>query len=495
MNSEYNQSKLLTIEEEVINEIASGYFECRDFFSTYTNKDYEIYTKKKKNFLLSLCMRFHEKFGDFSFLYPVDKSYILKTMKKSYFIPLIVKNGGFEYPKSFVVYFDLIKDINVASVKLPDFTSIDSYFKNFKISEGLNEFFKGFFSRLKKITIPLRKREVDVLKLISDPNFLKIKSDGGFHISPISDRHILEGLSLSNKNLKKIERATTLLLNYKICWYTGVIVNASKFGFYYVLIDSSFPFNDELKPFLFWDIKFSHNEYRILCIPFDSTEELLQGIDYIPLTNWSWNSNMNAFDNKKIDTWENFKTPTLQTASLESSNYVNWDLMSPLQRKYKPWEIHVIKTLSRTSNLSLYSLEELFPDIHVNAIMKFLEEFVEKNVFQYYNSINFIGLDFRIGVRFSIDNKDLFSNFKNSLIMYPIAHLFTNEEEKQGLGFIHIPRNAVSYFLEQIDEFKEKNPDAEIELTFNNFNLLNRSLNLTNFNLDIENGIARYIKN
>ena len=106
-------------EIELINEIKSGYLECRSFFKKYTNKDYEIHTHRKKEFLHNLCIEFYNKFNSLSQLYPVED--VKAIIDRNNFIPIQFKNGGFEYPRSFTIYIDKLKDINLTPEKDLDY--------------------------------------------------------------------------------------------------------------------------------------------------------------------------------------------------------------------------------------------------------------------------------------------------------------------------------------------------------------------------------------
>ena len=184
-----NRQKLEQISEQsIITEIKTCYNKCKEFFTTYTNEGYEIYTKEKKEFLKALCTDFYVKFNEVDIFPNVD---IENIIKKSFFIPIVFKNGGFEYPRSFTIYMDRIKDINIIPAKLPNIDELEEYILTFKESLGLEKFFEGFFVKLRRINIYLRKREIEVLKILANPEFLRIRKDNSLRIFPPSDFEII----------------------------------------------------------------------------------------------------------------------------------------------------------------------------------------------------------------------------------------------------------------------------------------------------------------
>ncbi|OLS25671.1 MAG: hypothetical protein HeimC3_14190 [Candidatus Heimdallarchaeota archaeon LC_3] len=100
------------IETEIIQEIIKGYSSCMTFFLTYTNKDYEIHTKAKREFLITLCQSFYIKFKDHSEYFRVKD--VQKFFQSNYYIPLI---------------FGKNKDINVTPVSVSGLAALDDYIK------------------------------------------------------------------------------------------------------------------------------------------------------------------------------------------------------------------------------------------------------------------------------------------------------------------------------------------------------------------------------
>lgn len=479
-----------TIEKNIVNDIKEGYFQCRDFFTKHTNQEYEIFTKKKKDFFRILCTEFYEKYKDQHQLFPdID---IKTRIQRSQFVPIKYKNGGFEYPRSFTIYMDRVRDINVIPAKVPDFSEIDSFIEDFSTDSGFDAFFFGFFKRLRRLQIKLRKREVDVINLLTSIDFLVTDRDNNPRIVPVSYTDILNGLSLGEKQLKKIERAVNLIFGLKICHFSNIIMNMSKLGFYYLLVDTTTDnaLLSNLGPFLYWDIDLGQNESKIFCVPFDNAEELLQNYDYVPLTHWGWNINTNSLKWNCENPWESFKLPNFNK-KLQITEFTLWDLTKPSLWEYKPWEINVLKKISQSNNITVYNIDELSNERNPNLLKDLLKKLVNNHVFQYYPNLNFIGLDYKIGVRFSCKNKNVFGNFVNGLLSFPISHIYYNENLGEGLGYIHLPKPILALFLDSIDDLKEQFSEIRIEFSLNGLKTINRSLNLTEIDFHIKNGFAK----
>ncbi|OLS24252.1 MAG: hypothetical protein HeimC3_21510 [Candidatus Heimdallarchaeota archaeon LC_3] len=496
----HNQTLLSTeTEQDIINHIKKGYQSCRTFFLTYTNEGYEIYTDKKREFLRGLCADFLKDFGNKELLFPIPISKINNFTKKNLFVPLTVRNGGFEYPRSFTVFMDRIKDINVIPSSLPDIEVLDEFFNSNNISKTLEIFFTQFFQRIKKIIIPLRRREAELLKLMTNIDFLKLDKNNSIRIFPPTLEDKLTALKYSSAQEKKLERAHNLLLDFKILSASGIIMDLSKVGFIYVLrsyANKNFMKSQDtdLQPFLVWNIGFPDHIEKIYCIPFYNIEDmnLINNSNTQTLTDWYWNVNFNEYEKGKNDPWQNFSIPDFISQEHYPSRFRHYILSNPLLREFKVWEKDVIKELTRMNNLSLTNIGELSNNATKEQISQFLKVIGEAEVFQHYPNVNFINIDFKIAFKFSIDNRDVFKNIINGLLTFPIVHIFSNEEKHrpEALGYLHCPRNRVSHLLENFLGIKEKFSDFEIKFSFSEFNRLSRCLNISHINIKFQSGHA-----
>ncbi|OLS16573.1 MAG: hypothetical protein HeimC3_53190 [Candidatus Heimdallarchaeota archaeon LC_3] len=474
-------------EMEIIEEIRAGYIECRLFFH-----DHKGNTKKNKNlrtkFLVEICEKFLGKFKTYQNLFPISIDGLHRTIKKSQWIPIKFNNGGFEYPRSFSVYLDHISSQNNLFFSDLDLSDLDLFINNFPTSFNLNEFFKGFYRTLTRIEIPLRLREKNILKLLINPEFLRTDLDGSLRILPPNEKDIVNTLLKKDFSLKNARTSLKFLSRMKICNYTGIIMNMGKLGFNYLLTDISSLLEigeseNQPKNYSFWEINFPFFSSKIYCSP--SFDRKNMSKNYIPLTNWLWNINLNQFDKDISNPWKNFRIPNLfLNISINSEFFVNWKLEAKSHLKFEPWQVPIIKSISRYNNYNLSSLEELSPEIDSNQLINFVKGLVKNRVFQFYPTLNFIGIENKIAIRYSTKNKNLFKNITSGLLMFPITHIFTNEEMGEAIGYIHIPKHTIGPFLSQIEELKYFNESLFFEYQLNRLKLTKRCLNLSNFILN-----------
>src|SRR3990172_3581642 len=157
------------VEVEMIQAIIRGYFECRSFFKTFVDYTDQDQLRKKKEFLSFLSDSFFNKFSDHSYI--VKTEIAKEVLKKHFFVTIQFKDGAFAFPRSFVRYFDQLKDFNLRSIRPPDLSHLDSFMATFNPVLGLDRFFTEFFSSIRSIAIPLRPRELDVLRILSNMDF------------------------------------------------------------------------------------------------------------------------------------------------------------------------------------------------------------------------------------------------------------------------------------------------------------------------------------
>ncbi|OLS20658.1 MAG: hypothetical protein HeimC3_39240 [Candidatus Heimdallarchaeota archaeon LC_3] len=80
-------------------------------------------------------------------------------------------------------------------------------------------------------------------------------------------------------------------------------------------------------------------------------------------------------------------------------------------------------------------------------------------------------------------------NLTKNLLAFPIVHVLTNENELEGIGYFHLPRNRVTDFLDGINNLRRHNQSVNIDLNLNNISRVNRCLNISELKFKIERGI------
>ncbi|OLS19149.1 MAG: hypothetical protein HeimC3_47250 [Candidatus Heimdallarchaeota archaeon LC_3] len=488
MNATEVTPQIIQLEEEIVEEIKMGYFKCRQFFEKYTNEEIDSYFEKKKEFLIDLCQGFYQKFSGYENVFSGPKA--LEYINKYQFVVIYYRNGALNYPRSFSVFIDRIKDFNNIPKETPDMFDIDRYITNYQSSRGLDQFLHGFFKKLRRIDIPLREREVQVLKLISDLNFLGFKSDGTHRIFSPTDLEILQALQWTKRQSTTVSRAVNFLYNYKICKFSSIIMNTSKLGFYYALYDD-YNAGLELNPNeKFWEIPFAHHTSKIACMPFSTVIDRLKDVNYIPLTHWYWNVNLSKFHEEKKSGWSTFENPDFFAESLKSFNYKKWILNQPLSYDLEDHQIEIAKKLSKFNLLSPETLNDFSPENDTKYVYGFLEKLARQEVFQYYPNINFVGTDYKIQFRFDIKDSKLFEKVLQGLLTFPVVQIFVNEQLGAALGYIKMPRPVVSRFFDFQDDFVDEYPEHTFSISTASKVFLSRSHDISDINFSIKDGTA-----
>lgn len=168
-NASQSSIKLLILEKKMIKNIIEGYFECKSFFQARKDNTNLEFHKEKQKFLRRISQEFFEKFQNHP--YCVKDDYGREVVEKYNRVLLKFRSGGFFFPKTFSIFMDRLQDINVTPVREIDLTDLDEYMKGFSDLDNLEDFLSGFFIVIKSLTIPLRQREVEVLKILTKPEF------------------------------------------------------------------------------------------------------------------------------------------------------------------------------------------------------------------------------------------------------------------------------------------------------------------------------------
>ncbi|MHA2364227.1 MAG: hypothetical protein ACXAC7_09740 [Candidatus Hodarchaeales archaeon] len=488
-----SQSTVQNLEQEMILFIKSSYLRCKNFFANS-----ELTTvQKKKAFLINECTEFFNRFKGHPSCISTERA--KNQIYRHQYFPLMYKSGGFEFPRSFTRFMDTIKDANTRPNPMPDISILDNYLEDCPVTISLDQFFHGFFNRMLQIIIPLRKREVQVLRLLANKDFLKFTDTGkrknepdlSYRISPPSDKEILKALKMRQNQIATVERATNVLFKYRVLFASSIIMNPSKLGFYFVLCeDLTQTQQSDLRKYIFWRIPFNNFVKYILCVPFGEIEELLAHIDYLPLTHWFWDVDISQYDQQTR--WDNFNVSEFVYSDAVSvvEDYRHWILNDSSLINLKSYEIEVIKNLSSMNHFSVDSLSELAESVNPTVIQRFLKKLVKNEVYQIYPRVNFIGIDYKVGLYFSLKDANKFENLMNSLLRFPINLIFTNYQEQIGLAYIRLPRKLLSDFLDRVAEFNNFS-DAQLEINdLTQKKYITRSMNLSTLNFTVENGIA-----
>jgi hypothetical protein len=245
---------------------------------------------------------------------------------------------------------------------------------------------------------------------------------------------ILKLLNLKDVNYKRIERAYRTLVEHEIISFTGLL-NLNKLGFNYFLVDNNH-LNSKIN--ILDKIKFF-----IKC----SSEKKLDSVNSsVILTNWSWNINLSSYQGKLSDPWQSFTIPYSFGKFDYPEGYIDWSLT----------ENNHPETLT-TDYTSLITNNETIVNILDKTTHKIpLDRDLLTNKIQFVcPNIQYIGLDFKIALRFSSKDHNLFLNIKKWLLHFPIVHVFTNEVLHQGLAYLHIPRQFFSHFIDHISNLSQ----------------------------------------
>ena len=473
----------------MISFIKESYKKSKEFFAQ------ENLSRKARNqFLEQLSQEFYQKFSDHPIIAKTQLSdFNLRNKRYATFQNL---QKDFLFPHTFVKFLDRSPDANILLKYSPDMTPIEEYLENVPNNISLDLFFKGFFMRLYKIGVPLRRREIAVLRVLLNKEFLHTKKDGSARILPPIDEEVLEYFSLGKKQLKTVRRGTTLLYHYDICFPHTIMMNPGKMGFSVIAINGDEkPLAAELQKFIFWEIPFNEtNITRILSIPSIDLSTLVKGDEYIQLTQCFWDFNASQFD--EDDWWSKIHIPEfgLPSTSVQAAGYASWDLTPNATMEFTRNDVMVLKNLTHLNYLSEDMLSFLGTDnnLTVSEISKSLEQMVIHKIFQLSPELNFVGTSFPLFIRFNITQSNLFDSIINSLLLLPESIIMTNKQAGFGLIYLKIPPHFVAELLDNIVEFKNNNPEQNIDIVnFTRPYTFSRSFDVSELNFTIKTTEAK----
>src|SRR3989304_7779278 len=169
-DSQLPELDLSNLEEKMVAAIVKGYFVCREFFHR-RNENSESNVKGKEEFLKEICKDFLSSFRVHPWVMSSDWSEAL--IEKYFFVPIRFRDGGFEFPRSFTTYMDYTVNRNLLPRYPPDLSEMDSFMSQVSGHLTFEMFLSSLFQRIRRIEIPLRPREVALLRLLADVKFLR----------------------------------------------------------------------------------------------------------------------------------------------------------------------------------------------------------------------------------------------------------------------------------------------------------------------------------
>ncbi|OLS25036.1 MAG: hypothetical protein HeimC3_16660 [Candidatus Heimdallarchaeota archaeon LC_3] len=498
--TELSSSEAITLEQNMIRTIVQGYNECKSFFSL--NRDYAdpYQNNAKKDLLKRLSHTFYQNFSSHPHILSDD--YAQEVLHKYFRVFIRVKGGSFPYPYGFVRFMDRLQDRNTIPIREIDLTPLDNFMEMFSDHQNLEEFLLLFFQVVKTLLLPLRERDVELIKLLTNPQLLLKDKSYKSRVHTPDMKDLLQLLGLNSTQINRVKRSYQYLYKYRICNASSMIMNPATFGFYI----AEFEYTTEqekdlesLRPYFLWDIPFKNRKSAIACVPYGNTNELLRSVNYIQMTNYYWNINFDSLTHDKYDTihgWSKFNPPNFLAKDYRISDYVEWDLERSFKDEFSTQEIEILKNLSKGNVLNYQSLGKLSGTLSSGGVRYILEQFVDNGVYQLYPQVNHLGLKEIIFVKITCKDEAYYKSLIHSLLSFPIAHVLTNDQEKLIVGYFHINSKFVEEITDNFNLLAGKLGEAitiEYELLPKKKILL-RLPQLDKINFSIRNGVAYTIE-
>ncbi|MHA1992044.1 MAG: hypothetical protein ACW98A_13820 [Candidatus Hodarchaeales archaeon] len=493
--SNQSVSEIEILESQMIQSIIDGYFECRSFFQTNKDNSDGNQQRLKKELESRLSKEFFEKFHTHSFI--MDDDYGKENVEKWKQVIVKIRSGAFLYPYSFIQYMDRLQDVNLIPIREVNLSELDQYMKKFSVLTNLSDFLLGFFQIVKSFVIPLRERDLEMLQILTNPSFLLQDDQGSERIHPPEIEEISKALGYTKKQYFRILRANKFLYNYRICITNHILMNSSKFGFYFAQIEYDDNFKDEIekiKPYIYWEFSIKGRKTAIVSVPFGNVNDLLNPFDFTQMTNWYWGFNFNSYSHNKHDLengWSNLEVPDILAKNYRTSGFTKWDLTDSYKEEFSENELEILKNLTK-GPVSFRSLDLLSENLSSGGTRHILQQFVKNGVYQLYPNVNHVDLKDIIVLKAYCQNKDYYQSLLHSLLSFPISHVFTNSLENLLFGYFHIPGKLVSKFVDNINLLQFLLKDKiKIEYELLPFEKkIGRFINLKNIDFSVRNGVA-----
>ena len=451
---------------EIVTAIKEGYFRVRTFFLSHVCSKTVDFADEEEKFLEQEARTFYERFSHHPWIIRGER--VERYISKFHFVPLRFRDGLFEYPRTFARYLDRTKDLHYLSPKaIWGLDDLDDFVDKIPKQIGLDTFLTGFFDYIKRVELDLRRREMAVLRVMSNMDFLRVRRDLMPRTVLPTAEELLDGLHWPQTKLNSVKRARKLLLDFRVCDLRAIILNAGKIGFYYAaLLLEPESISEGLKPYVLWQIPYRDRLMLVLCMPFGEVETLVGGEDYVPLNNLLWSVDLSQYDGVSGRRWQDFRYRLFADAV---TNYRNCDLNQPVKHDLNSNEIDILRRLSSNPVLSFESRDQLSNTMNSRSIHKFLGRMVLDDVYQYYPYLNHLGLDYRICFLLEVENDlKLFNQVINGLLSYPIIDIYLNWEQEFAVGSVNIPRPVIHKWITDLRDFYT----PEIGIRFSPQNLM-----------------------
>ena len=481
---------IFKMENGIIFFLIESFFDIRDFFKE--NKD----NKSRINLLKEKSNLFLEKFHDSPFIINDEKAH--EHFERNFSVFIKYKDTSFIFPHTFIKFIELEE-----LYKTPYLDKIADYFHSIKKNQKitLHLFLTSIFYYLQQIHIKLSSLEFEVLKLLTDNNFMLYfySNDNNELIFRTYSPTYLEIYEALKDNLIKcskrsIQKIKTDLFNYQICYDRRVFINYAKLGFIYVFVENLIEIPQKLSIFCLWEIQNGIYSDVILCIPFGNIDSLLEKKSYEILDQFFFDVNIAQYKPNKewLDIEIPFNYLFLEESDSKNLDINKWDIQ-PLQGpslKIDTLDLEILDNLVK-SNLSNYrAIDRLSQKITKNHIEKRMQKLASAGIFRFFSQVNLLGIDFSLRLKIRIINDQAKKeNIIKMLSYFPEVMIFSNKEFI--ITYIRVPRNTISSLMENINLFNllYKSEGKNIFLYSNDYYNIKNSIYILDIIL-YENGIA-----
>ena len=442
-------------------------------------------------------MFFYNEFCGQDFIISDEKAQ--EHLEKHYSVLIRYNDTSFIYPHMFYKLFRMEEKDNANYTK-----DIKEFFLFVKKNQNmsLHLFLTSFFMYLGKIQLKLTSLQIEVLKILTDKEFMYQNTDPSgeptrnYRTYPptyIEIHQALQqkGITCSARSVQKIK---TDLFNKQICYDRRVMINFSKIGFIYIFVEDIPETPSNLRKYCLWQIQNGNKFDLVLCLPFGDIDNLLINLSYEILEEFSFNVDIDQYDKK--NGLNNLKLPfnfLLNKNKNDEPFQGNlWDIR-PLQKhdsEIDSIDIELLDSIIKSNNSNYFAIDRLTQRITKNHIDKRLQKLAKNGFFRFHSQVNYIGIDLslRLKIRLKNDEHHL-TNIKKFFSRLPEVMMFS--KDNLIIVYIRIPRNTIDQLLENIYRFNIifKNEKKNIFLYSNDFYSINNVIYVLD-SIMYEKGIA-----
>lgn len=479
------------MERDIIIFLIDSYFDIKNFF--FETKNISVRTE----FLKSKAQAFHKKYYRKEYVLIDEKAQ--EHLEKNFSIFIKYKDTSFIFPHMFAKYIEL-EEMH----KIDYLQEIELYFSFVRVNKDilLHIFLTSFFYYLQQIDVKLSNLEFEVLKLLTNNEFMFY-----FHDEEGNKRdfrtYAPTYLEIFNTLKKKeiisskrtIQKLKTYLFNYQICYDRRIFINFAKIGFIYVFIEKMIEIPDNIKEFCLWEIQHGNIKDIILCIPFGNVDELVGEYHYEILSTFYFNVDISQYDRKKK--WANFNLPFTNLISVEEetepNKINNWDI-KPLQKIECPidsLDVELLDNITKSNTSNYVALSQLTKKITKNHIDKRLSKLAKCGFFRFHSQVNFLGIDLVLCLKIRTNGESQHRlNIINFFSFFPEVMMFTNKDLM--VVYIRVPKSIANSLLKNIYLFNLlfKNQQRSIFLYSQDYYNIKNSLYVLE-KIKYEQGIAK----